>query len=296
MVYFLDELESKNLLKSLRPKARQVGVTEELRGWNWDTSPLKPYHDVSLPMYLICAGYCPTSRDVYLNKVKGMKGEYTHPVTMGVIIHDTVGQAFREAKLKKFDADFSSWYESMDYEKRLSGNFEEIRRCAKMVWNFILSAAKARFESCLVTQPYGSPEELILTTIPFLVEHRISGRLLGTSGMLSVDCFDYMRNIIFDLKVGFKGDRYRCRIYPTGYALVFESVYEVPVDIGCNVFINFKGERMIVEKDLFHINDDLRSWWIEERDNKAEIVYEEKDPGIPPSCPDDCIYRSVCGE
>ena len=53
---------------------------------------------------------------------------------------------------------------------------------------------------------------------------------------------------------------------------------------------------MIMEKDLFHINDDLRSWWIEERDNKAEIVYEEKDPGIPSSCPDDCIYRSVCGE
>jgi len=60
MVYYLNDIEHKQLLKKLRPLSRSVGVTEELRGWSWDNSPLKPYHDVKLPMYSICSKYCPT--------------------------------------------------------------------------------------------------------------------------------------------------------------------------------------------------------------------------------------------
>ena len=48
-----------------------------------------------------------------------------------------------------------------------------------------------------------------------------------------------------------------------------------------------------MECDLFHIGDDLRSWWIEERDKKAEMVYEEKDPGMA-ECERRCMYEAVC--
>lgn len=94
MVYYLDDFESKMLLKSLRPKAREVGVTEDLRGWNWNTSPLRPYYDVQLPMFLVSSTYCLTARDVYLNRVKRERGTWNHYVTMGKIIHDTVSESF----------------------------------------------------------------------------------------------------------------------------------------------------------------------------------------------------------
>jgi len=295
MVYYLDDFESKMLLKSLRPKAREVGVTEDLRGWNWNTSPLRPYYDVQLPMFLVSSTYCPTARDVYLNRVKRERGTWNHYVTMGKIIHDTVSESFQCARSLEFGKAFSEWY-SRDPYLDYPGNFDEIEKYALMTWEFILSISKAKVDSMATAQPYSKLQDIILTSMPFLIEHRVDGRLLGTSGMLSVDCFDYMRNIMFDLKVGFRGQKEKCRLFPTGYALVFESVYEVPVDIGCVVFLNFKNDRMIIERDLFHINDDLRSWWIEERDKKAEIVSEERDPGMPSSCPPECIYHSVCGE
>lgn len=132
------------------------------------------------------------------------------------------------------------------------------------------------------------------TSIPFLVEHRISGELLGLSGLLRVDCFDYLRNIVFDIKVSDE-TRSWYRLYPTGYAVVLESVYEIPVDAGCIVYVRFRENKLSIERDLFFISDDLRSWWIEERDEKLKMVAQRTDPGFPNVCPEGCIYREACG-
>ncbi len=295
MVYHLSEIENKRLLKELRPLSRRVGVTEELRGWNWDQSPLKPYHNISLPMYLICGDYCPTSRDIYLNRVEQKRGEWNHPLSLGKVMHDTVNEAYNRARAMEVDADFKEWYSSQNYESQMNGNFQLIRRYAEMAWEYVLSNARSRIQSMLSSQPYSTREDALSTAIPFLIEHKISGELLGCSDILSVDCYDYMRSIIFDLKTGVKKQEGH-RIYPTGYALVFESVYEVPVDIGCIVYLRFKDDRLLIERDLFHINDNLRSWWIENRDKKSEMVYEEIDPGMPSECPSSCIYINICGD
>lgn len=45
---------------------------------------------------------------------------------------------------------------------------------------------------------------------------------------------------------------------------------------------------------MFLINDELREWWVEERDRKIEIVAQRRDPGIPGKCPKECIYMNVC--
>jgi len=130
---------------------------------------------------------------------------------------------------------------------------------------------------------------VILTSMPFLVEHRLDGSLLGCSGIISVDCYDFLHNIVFDVKVG-EG---RGRLYTTGYALVIESIYEIPVDIGCVVTLNF-GESLSITKDLHYIDANLRSQWIEERDRKAEIAFKEIDPGKAENCSRFCLYRSRC--
>jgi CRISPR-associated protein Csa1 len=142
-------------------------------------------------------------------------------------------------------------------------------------------------------QPYASQRDTLATAVPFLINHKISGALLGLSGILGVDCYDYLRSTIYDVKVANdRKDWYR--LYPTGYALVVESIYEIPVDIGGVVHASFKYDKLIVERELFVINDDLRQWWIEERDSKLEIIAQKKDPGVPANCIESCIYRDEC--
>ena len=80
----------------------------------------------------------------------------------------------------------------------------------------------------------------------------------------------------------------------TGYARVMESFYEFLVNIGCIVYAEFKGDRFSVQKDMHIIEDELRQWFVEERDEKMRMVYEEIDPGLR-DCYETCPYLMQCG-
>jgi CRISPR-associated protein Csa1 len=84
------------------------------------------------------------------------------------------------------------------------------------------------------------------------------------------------------------------RLYTTGYALILESLYEIPVDLGCTVFVREKNGKIIVSRDLHFIDANLRSLWIEERDRKSGLVYDERDPGKARNCNPYCIFRNYC--
>jgi len=279
MVYFLNEIEQKYLVMNLRPKIRLNPVPEELRGWNWHSPPLKPYYDLRLPMYLICSKYCDTSRDVFLAMVEKQRGEETFQILLGKSVHEAVAKAVREAKNLNFDA-------KIEHEN------EKIKEAVKLVWDYTLTACKSSFLKVRAEQPHASIEDVLLTSMPFLVEHRMSGELLGCSGLISVDCYDYLRNIVYDIKVLSK-DAKSTKLYTTGYALVLESLYEIPIDVGCTIFLNFR-DGLSITKDLHFIDANLRSWWIEERDRKAEIVYNQIDPGKAEKCYSNCLFRRVC--
>jgi len=123
--------------------------------------------------------------------------------------------------------------------------------------------------------------------MPFLVEHRLDGSLLGCSGIIAVDCYDYLRNIVFELKVG-EGKIAHNRLCTSD-----GDIYEIPVDIGCVITLSF-GEKLSITKDLHYIDANLRSRWIEERDRKAEMVFKEIDPGKAEDCSKFCFFRSRC--
>lgn len=291
-MYFLSELEHKILLNKILPQVRQVGVSPELRGWNWYQSPLKPYYDdVKIPMYAICSKYCPTGRDVFLSQVNKVKPILNEKMTLGKILHGIVSDTILSF-LNYFELDFEDWWSKIRWED-MSGNRDFLKERAKQVWEYVLEVCKAKYATHSASQPYASKRDLYASSIPFLIEHKISGELLGLSGLLSLDCYDYLRSIIFDLKVDDKQEDWH-RLFPVGYAMVFESVYEVPVDVCCVLYITFIKDKLVIKKDLFFANNDLRSWWLEERDKKLEIVALRKDPGLPNHCPDDCIYYRLC--
>lgn len=293
MVYYISEVEHKNLINNLLPKAREVSVSSELRGWSWHQEPLKPYYaDVKLPMYMVSGTYCPTARDIYLKYVENKEPELNHEVSLGIALHSATGFLYTNLRQNR-EPKFEEWWAKKNFEVTLKGNIAGIKACATLLWEYVLANAKAKKLSAQVEQPYASPEGIINTAIPFLIEHKISGELLGLSDILSVDCYDYLHGVIFDLKSSAIIEDAN-RLYPTGYAFVFESVYEVPIDIGCVTYVHFKNDRMNLHRDFFVINDDLRSWWIEERDKKLQIVAEKREPKKAEKCPANCIYAAVC--
>jgi CRISPR-associated protein Csa1 len=293
-LYFLSDLEHKYLIHQLLPTAREVGVSKELRGWSWYQPPLKPYYDnVKLPMYAVSSKYCPTDRDVYLRNVEKAYPTPGAKVGLGKILHGVVSDGL-QAFLQHRSMDFEAWWQTIRWSE-ISEKPENVREPSKRVWEFLSKVCEAKLAEVSSRQPYASELDLMASALPFLVEHKISGELLGLSGILSLDCYDYLRAIMFDLKIASETREWH-RLSPVGYALVFESVHEVPVDVCCIVYLNVEKDKVFLRKDLFFANDELRQWWIEERDKKLEIVAERKDPGKPEQsqCEKDCMYFNVC--
>ena len=282
------------MLYQLLPTAREVRVNNELRGWNWHQPPLKPYFgNVKLPMYEVSSKYCPTNRDVYLHHVEKVHPTPSDRMALGKLFHGVVSDCL-QAFLQRRDLSFEAWWPKVRWQE-IPEKPENVVEPCRMVWEFVRKMCEAKLAEVSSRQPHASEMDLMASAVPFLVEHRISGELLGLSDVLSVDCYDYLRAIMFDLKKANSKEEWH-RLYSVGYALVFESVHETPVDICCTVYLNVENGRVNVQKDLFFASDELRQWWIEERDKKLEIVAERKDPGKPErsQCSEYCQYYSVC--
>lgn len=241
-------------------------------------------------MYAVCSKYCPTGRDVFVTQLKKAKPILNRRMTLGKLLHGVVSDALLSFMERK-EVSFEEWWGQVRWEG-LSFH-KDMKKKAWQVWEHVLGICKARYATHSTAQPFASERDLYTSSIPFLVEHKISGELLGLSGLLSIDCYDYLKCIMFDLKVDDRQEDWH-RLFPVGYAIVFESVHEVPVDVCCIVYVNFIKDRLVVKKDLFVATNELRSWWLEERDKKLEIVALKKDPGVPSRCPEDCIYREFC--
>lgn len=292
-MYFINEQELKFLQRRLLTLARNNPINEELRGWNWFETPLKPYYEnEKLPMYMVSSKYCPTRRDVFLNQVLKKRGEINFNVSLGLGVHQTVSDlisAFQNNKI----LDFEPWWDQNVGKISNPAWAVPIKYLIKELWDYVSQNCKSAISNLMVSQPFAKKEDILKTSLPFLVEHRITGSYLGLSGALKIDAYDYLRNIVYDLKTS-TSERPEYRLYTTGYALVLESVYDIPVDIGGVVYVNFENGKIVVKKDLFVINNDLRALWIEERDKKLEIVAQKKDPGISKNCPKECIYSKEC--
>jgi CRISPR-associated protein Csa1 len=121
---------------------------------------------------------------------------------------------------------------------------------------------------------------------------KLDGRHLGLSQHLSVDGVSFPNLTVFELKFGQRRDFHR--LSTTGYALVIESLFEVPIDVGCVVYVRLADGRVSLERDFHLIDDELRQVFIEERDEKMRLIAVEIDPGLPNQCPSSCPYLRAC--
>lgn len=233
----------------------------------------------------MAASYCGTYRDVYVSRVLGVKGEDTPGTRTGKAIHEAVYAAL------------TAYIKGSGPEPFEPGQPEGVdAELVRMAYSYTAAEASAAIARQRAMFPGASEEDVRTSAMPFLLEHRIDGSRLGLSDQLAIDAFDFMRRIVFDLKYlrpGSRPEPWR-RLYVAGYALVLEGAYEVPVDVGCIVYVSRAGSGMRVKRDIFFIDDELRGWWVEMRDRKLEIAASGADPGLPKACYGECPYRAYC--
>jgi len=301
-MYFLTDDERKKLLKNYLPKSREQGIAEELRGWNWNQPPLEPVYDLYLPIYQIAGKYCESGRDLYLNRVMKKKSSPNEAMRRGSLFHELVVKLL--VYTKKLIYNFNVDAENILSELKLflprflesatvtEDHAFEIRQQIELVFNYMLSIISSRLHETLARQPYIGEDSLAAQVIPFVLEQRLDGTFLGLSPNLSADAFVFSEPMIMDLKFGNQESFHR--LATTGYALVMEAVFEYPINVGCIVYGNFKNGRLNIVKDFHIINDELRQWFIEERDEKMRMIYDEIDPGKADKCYSSCPYYSHC--
>lgn len=302
-MYFLNEEEKKYLLKGQLPRSRQAAVAEELRGWNWHQPPLLPPYEVNLGAYEIANAYCSTNRDLYLRKVQKVKCQPSLAMARGSFLHEVLVNEIVKAKKLIYEKGIPNYKEiflelenkealkipeQITLDKKQKHNLENE---ASIVAKFEKQRIISRIHDILVKQPYISEDSLVNLALPVVVEQKVNGSFLGMSSHLSLDAYTFTEPMILDLKFGEKKPFHK--LQTTAYALAMEAVYEFPINLGCIVYGKFKDDRLLIEKDIHIIDDELRQWFIEERDDKMRMVEEEIDPGIA-ECAEACPYFNRC--
>lgn len=304
-MYFLTDEEKKRLLKGYLPKSRENGVADELRGWNWHQPPLEPVYDCRLALYEVAGKYCPTGRDLYLKKVEHINAEPNLAMMQGAILHELMVDILVTAKKTIYNLGVPKYKEIcralnelpvlLDDRWKSQLTREQLAETlikAEILRDFEVSRIIARIQEILIKQPYIGEDSLVSLALPVVVEQKLDGIFLGLSSHLSADAFTFSEPMMLDLKFGPHQPFHR--LSTTGYAMVMEAIYEFPVNIGCVVYAEFKNDRLVVKKDIHCIDDELRQWFIEERDEKMRMVYEEIDPGVAEVCYETCPYFAEC--
>lgn len=311
-MYFFSEEERKYLLKKLIPMTREKGIAEDLRGWNWHSTELSPPHDIILPVWEVSDRYCETGRDSFLRHVQKVSVPASEEMVAGRIYHQAMAELYPSAKrliyreglgictnlaeilMERLPEAVIEAEEELAQVKNSTEAANDVGENLRKLWSFEVSRIVSSIYAYLGKYKYLSDDSLINHALPFVVEHKLDGQYLGLSSNLSADAISMGGMLICDLKTGPKKDFHR--LSATGYALVYESLYEVPINIGCTVYLSFPKNHPTphIDRDFFLISDEVRQWFIEERDGKQDMIFYERDPG---KCenPGSCRYRKYCG-
>lgn len=299
-MYFLNEEERLLLYKGIIPQSRAMYIDESLRGWNWQNPPLEPIYDIRLGVFEVANNYCPNNRDLYLRRVLNISATPNFQMIEGAILHEVITLFITQAKRELYSIDMKDIYQDnflnlseeninklLDYRDNV-----ELKEKIRLLWNYEKQKVIFRLQEVLSRQPYIGIDSLIYQVLPVVVEHKLNGTFLGLSPHLSTDAVNFSEPMIVDIKFGQKKDFHKLSV--TGYALVMEAIHSFPVNIGFLVYPVFKGNRILVEKEFVLIDDELRQKFIDIRDEKMRMIYQEDDPGIPDNCYQICPFYKKC--
>lgn len=294
---FLDEDEIRYVIKGLAPRARSEGVAEELRGWRWDAAPLAPLYEAALTIDDIADQRCASGRDVYLRHVLGAGAPLGDAGALQQALHEALLALVIRAKGAIYEHGPLAAEQVRVLPPVLGEGADPSRppgagAALELLWGFERRRIAARIEAALARQPHISADALVAAALPLTVDRRLDGRYLGMTAQITVDAVGFPEPVVFSLRM----DRPQPwhRLVPTGHALLLEGLHETPVNLGAIAYVAMDDGQLSLTRDLFVIDDELRQAFIDARDERARLVEEEIDPGLPGTCPATCPLLARC--
>ena len=272
-------------LRRLYNWARNDPVDEELRGWNWDSPPLKPRAYLELGVSEVAGKYCDTRRDIWLKRKASIQPQHVETLAKGKMVHEAIAHALREAwrNLARGTDPWDAYEYAREKWRKIetNGDSDMVRKIYKATLLTLLG------EVAYETLVHGT------RNLPVTIsEYRVDGSNLGLSHSLSVDVVGEA-GIIIDYKTGAPRDFHKLTI--TGYALALEADYETPHDYGLIVYVNISdNHNPRIHLRPVYVNSHLRRWFIAERDEIIDMLLENREPPISSNCPTQCPYYAVC--
>ena len=307
-MFFIDSLELDRLIRLVRERHSDEAVSEDLRGWSWE-GRLSPYENFYFGVGELANRYCPTYRDIYLRRVLKIQAPYTFKTVRGWVYHAVSADALTRVKAVLYSKGITPGYKIVDYLKPRVKEYvdkilkeynvdkylknEEVkllRRNSKTLYNYLILQAAASVDRVIASSKYLTLDSLVHQAIPDVVEMRIDGSPIGLSRELKVDI--YLGRIVADIKTGDIRDFHKYTL--AGYALAIEADKSIPVDYGLIIYLSVEDDYVKVDKRVFYIGDELRSEFLEMRDEATKVILSGRDPGKPLNCPEYCIYYNIC--
>ena len=160
---------------------------------------------------------------------------------------------------------------------------------AQLVREHITRTVVSVVEEVLTREPRIGSDALLAAALPVIVGYQLDGSLLGLTKYLTVDMLTIGEHVPMLVKFGPRREFHKLAV--TGYAMVAESLWECPVNIGCVAYVTIRRGRVTVERDLHIIGDESRQQFIEARDERTRLVEEEIDPGVCAGCHEGCRFN-----
>jgi CRISPR-associated protein Csa1 len=302
MVYFASAEEARYVQRGLLVEARRTPVLDELRGWSWPEPPLRLIYARPLDVLDVRGGLCPTGRDLYLAEAEDLPRALSPAAAEGTLLKAALASVLREAKalVHRYGADALDHLEQMAEEAfaQFAGEATPIdpdERRRKQLWRLRAFEARRvleRLADVLATVGQTGADALAALALPIDVDVPLNGRLLGLTGRVMADALSFRDGVVF--AVEFEPPDQRHHLVTAGLALVAESIFERPFDLGCVVYPRIAANHVEVQRDFHVIGDEVRQIFVEERDDRMHLLEADMDPGLPAHCPSSCPYLMTC--
>lgn len=254
---------------------RSVGASGdnpvEFRGWRFDlVGPRYRFR----PAVSEVASFCPSRREVFFRRVRGLVGEVG--VNRGVLVHEFFLEPFRLVGRGLWGLE-----ELLEGRRRLEERFGVVDGFYRRVFGLGVALAL---------------QVVVDGGLPVSVEPGVPGGSVGFADVVRPDLLVGLIpvEVVFGSPETLYGSRKELAV--AAYGLAVEAWTGNPVDYGVVVYVRDVGGMPALDWRVVVLDDGLRRRVLRERDETAMIVDEGFDPGPsdPRVCPEWCPFRGVC--
>lgn len=277
-------------LRKLHTRRFYDQIDEDLRGWNWDKPPIKPKAYLGLVMSDVVS-YCPSKRDVWLRRVRGLTPEPTLAMKFGSLVHDVIHKVSQIAR-KYLVNNTKPWKYYVNILEEVTTSLNNINgEIPEEFFEWIKDFTEYLIIQVLSEASWNYVGGSVGSWLPWINEVHVDGSFIGLSKNLRVDAV-MEGGLIIDFKTGKPHEIHKIAL--TGYAMALESNTELPIDYGVLIYINNVGKSPRITFEPIYISSDLRKDFLDHRDDTIDMIISEREPRPSPPCPDTCPFKNVC--